>query len=325
MIIKNSNIRRSIVENRYVIFVIILGIILAFLVIRILNANAKEKFEQKKSETQNTMIVQEKKDTSSQAVITQTEVEKPVQQNNLKIIEEFIGYCNNKEIEKAYGLLSEECQEEVFSSNIQYFKKNYVDKIFQTKKMYETQAWVNGYQTQTYKVKIMEDILSTGKINSSKNNIEDYYTLVTKGDVTKINLNGYIGRQIIEKETVYSGIRVKLLYKDIYSEYETYKIEMENTTTNTILMDTQENVKTMYLESDEQNTYNAHSHEVDKTQLTIEPNQTTVITIPFNKLYSNQAIIRKVVFSDVILNYEEYMTVENKKQYIKRGTISIEI
>lgn len=325
MIIKNSNIRRSIVENRYVIFVIILGIILAFLVIRILNANAKEKFEQKKSETQNTMIVQEKKDTSSQAVITQTEVEKPVQQNNLKVIEEFIGYCNNKEIEKAYGLLSEECQEEVFSSNIQYFKKNYVDKIFQTKKMYEMQAWVNGYQTQTYKVKIMEDILSTGKITSSKNNIEDYYTLVTKGDVTKINLNGYIGRQIIEKETVYSGIRVKLLYKDIYSEYETYKIEMENTTTNTILMDTQENVKTMYLESDEQNTYNAHSHEVDKTQLTIEPNQTKVVTIPFNKLYSNQAIIRKVVFSDVILNYEEYMTVENKKQYIKRGTISIEI
>ena len=64
---------------------------------------------------------------------------------------------------------------------------------------------------------------------------------------------------------------------------------------------------------------------MDKTQLTIEPNQTTVITIPFNKLYSNQAIIRKVVFSDVILNYEEYMTVENKKQYIKRGTISIEI
>lgn len=325
MIIKNSNIRRSIVENRYVIFVIILGIILAFLVIRILNANAKEKFKQKSNQIQNTVATQEKKDTFDEAVITQTQIEAPIQQNNLKIIEEFMGYCNRQEIEKAYSLLTQECQEAVFSSNIQYFKKNYVDKIFQTKKMYETQAWVNGYQTQTYKVKIMEDILSTGKITSSKNNIEDYYTLVTKGDVTKINLNGYIGRQIIEKETVYSGIRVKLLYKDIYSEYETYKIEMENTTTNTILMDTQENVKTMYLESDEQNTYNAHSHEVDKTQLTIEPNKTKVVTIPFNKLYSNQAIIRKVVFSDVILNYEEYVGVENKKQYTNRGTITIEI
>lgn len=325
MIIKNSNIRRSIFENRYVIFVIILGIILAFLVIRILNTNAKEKFKQKSNQIQNTVAAQEKKDTFDEAVITQTQIEAPIQQNNLKIIEEFIGYCNRQEIEKAYSLLSEECQEEVFSSNIQYFKKNYVDKIFQTKKMYETQAWVNGYQTQTYKVKIMEDILSTGKINSSKNSIEDYYTLVTKGDVTKINLNGYIGRQIIEKETVYGGIRVKLLYKDIYSEYEKYKIEMENTTTNTILMDTQENVKTMYLESDEQNSYNAHSHEVDKTQLTIEPNKTKVVTIPFNKLYSNQAVIRKVVFSDVILNYEEYIAVENKKQYTNRGTISIEI
>ena len=74
MIIKNSNIRRSIFENRYVIFVIIFAIILALYLIRLLNANAKEKLSVKNSETQNTIVETQRRDTSSQSVITQTEV-----------------------------------------------------------------------------------------------------------------------------------------------------------------------------------------------------------------------------------------------------------
>ncbi len=325
MIIKNSNIRRSIFENRYVIFVIIFAIILALYLIRLLNANAKEKLSVKNSETQNTIVETQRRDTSSQAVITQTEVAESVQQVNTKVIESFITYCNQKEIEKAYALLTDECKEKVFYSNIQYFKQNYVDKIFTRQKTYEMQAWVNYYASQTYKIKIMDDMLSTGKVSTSQESIEDYYTLVTKENETKLNINGYIGRQQINKEANNNGIQVKILCKDEYKEYETYDIEIKNTTTNTILMDTQEKASSIYLVSSNEKNYSAFSHEIDRTELTIESNQTKTITILFNKLYSNQAIMRKVVFSDVIMNYEEYSRVEDKKQYTNRTTMHIEL
>ena len=236
MIIKNSNIRRSIVENRYVIFVVIFAIILALYLIRFLNENAKEKLKPK-NEIQNVAVTQPKVDTSTKPVISGTEVNKEQQENNTKLIETFITYCNNKEIEKAYALLSDECKEEVFSSNIQYFAKNYVEKIFTTKKMVTMQAWMNSYMN-TYQVKIMEDMLSSGKITSSENAIEDYYTIVKKGTTNKLNINGYIGKQQMDAKDQVNGIAITVLCKDIYKEYETYDVKIENTSTHTILLDT---------------------------------------------------------------------------------------
>ena len=94
MIIKNSNIRRSIYENRYVIFVVIFAIILALYLIRFLNENAKEKLKPK-NEIQNVAVTQPKVDTSTKPVISGTEVNKEQQENNTKLIETFITYCNN--------------------------------------------------------------------------------------------------------------------------------------------------------------------------------------------------------------------------------------
>ena len=77
--------------------------------------------------------------------------------------------------------------------------------------------------------------------------------------------------------------------------------------------------------SSKDNNYNAYAYEIDDTEITVEPSKIKKVTIRFNKLYSNQAIIRKMVFDDVILNYEEYKITTNKAEYTNRSTITIEI
>lgn len=77
--------------------------------------------------------------------------------------------------------------------------------------------------------------------------------------------------------------------------------------------------------SSKDNNYNAYAYEIDESEITVEPSKTKKVTIRFNKLYSNQAIIRKMVFSDVILNYEEYKIDNNKDKYTNRTAITIEI
>ena len=162
-------------------------------------------------------------------------MEQKQQQTDTKVIEEFIDFCNRKEIQKAYDLLTEACKEEKFKSNIQLFKSNYVDKIFVGKKTYTIQNWINTYQN-TYKIKIIDDMLSSGKISSSENTIEDYYTIETIGNETKLNIDAYIGRKESNQEVNSNGIKVKILKRNIYKEYESYDITIENQTANTILL-----------------------------------------------------------------------------------------
>lgn len=324
MIIKNSNIRRSLFNNRYVIFIIIFVIILLLYFIQVLNNNTKEKFEAENNKIQNTVSYTPKEDESSKATISGESINKTQQTNNTKIIEEFITYCNNKEIEKAYNLLTEECKEEIFASSIQNFKLKYVDVIFTSKKMCSAQSWMNSYG-YTYKVKILDDMISTGHISSSENAIEDYYTVVKKDDVYKLNINGYIGRKEYNKQVESNGIKLNIVCKDIYKEYESYDIKIENLTNKTILLDSKEKVDSIYLIGSNENNYSAFSYEVDKTYLIVEPQKEKKLTIRFNKLYSNQVLMRELVFSDIITDYETYEATLNKKDYTNRSRISIEI
>lgn len=323
MIIRNSNIRRSIFENRYVIFIVIFAIVLVLYLIQMLNNNKKEQPTIQNNEIQNTVIEQEK-DTSARPVITGNEISKDKQETNTKIIEQFITYCNNKEIEQAYNLLTDECKEKIFFSNIQYFKQNYVDRVFTTKKMYSIQSWISGY-INTYRITIQDDILSAGKLNSSQDKIEDYYTIIEQGNGYKLNINSYIRRVQINTQRQVNGISITVLCKDVYKEYETYDVVIGNLTSKNILIDSKEKVDSIYLVGANESNYYAYSYEIDINDSVIEPQKSKKFTIKFNKIYSNKVAMKQMVFSDIIMDYEEYKNTQNKKEYTNRLKLTIEI
>lgn len=322
MIIKNSNIRRNIFESRYVIFAVIFAIVLVLYIIQMINNNIKQEALSQNNNIENTQTT--KQDTSSQAVITGNEVPKDKQEVNTKIIEQFITYCNNQEIEQAYNLLTQECKEEVFFGNMTYFKQNYVDRVFTSKKMVTIQSWVSGY-LNTYRVTIQDDMLSTGKLNASQNKIEDYYTIIEQQDGYKLNINSYIRRESVNKQKQINGITISVLCKDIYKEYEMYDVVIQNETDKTILWDSKEKVDSIYLVGSNENHYSAFSYEIDQHDSVLEPQESKKYTIRFNKIYSNKTVMRQMVFGDIITNYEEYELTQNKQEYINRLRLTIDI
>lgn len=325
MIIKNSNIRRNLFENRYVIFAVIVAIILVLSLIQFFNKNAKESATIKANEAQNIVNIANRNNNNSSGTITTPDANQNIQDSKkdskVALIEEFISYCNKKEIGKAYELLTDQCKEEVFFSNIQNFKNNYVDKIFTTQKMYSVQNWMNS---ETYKIRILDNIISTGN-TSLQNAVEDYYTVVKQQSQYKLNINGYIGKKQMDRTAQQNGVKVTILCKNVYKEYEIYEVKVENTSDQTILLDSKEKTSSIYLMGSNEQHYDAYTYEVDQTNLQVEPNRTKILTIRFHKLYSNRATIEAMVFEDIIMDVKTYETQQDKKLYTNRMKMKIEI
>lgn len=321
MIIKNSNLRTVLFENRYKILGVIIAIILVLCVIRFLNEMAKQSNEETVKNNQNT-IKQSSTYKPEQTVIQGENISSSQQEKNDNIMDNFIQYCNQKEVEKAYNLLTDECKEVIFDSKIQNFEQDYINKIFNTQKTYSMQSWIQASGSYTYKIKIMEDILSTGKTGDY---IEDYYTIVNKNGEYKLNINSYVGRRDINKSAEKDNISITVNTKDIYMDYEIYNIKVQNSSDKTIILDSKRNEKTAYITGSNSTTYSALMYEVNDFYLNIKPRIYRNINIRFNKIYNAKIKSETMSFTDIISDAENYNKLQNKRDYKDILKITIDL
>ena len=92
-----------------------------------------------------------------------------------------------------------------------------------------------------------------------------------------------------------------------------------------ILQDSKEDVDSIYLIGSNSSKYSGFTYELDEIKTVIPENTSKNITVRFNKIYSNKAIMKKMVFEDIILNYDNYNASLNKKDYKDRIAITIEM
>lgn len=321
MIIKNSNLRTVLSENRYKILGVIIAIILVLCVIRFLNEMAKQSNEETVKNNQNT-IKQSSTYKPEQTVIQGENISSSQQEKNDNVMDNFIQYCNKKEVEKAYNLLTDECKEVIFDSKIQNFEQDYINKIFNTQKTYSMQSWIQASGSYTYKIKIMEDILSTGKTGDY---IEDYYTIVNKNGEYKLNINSYVGRRDINKSAEKDNISITVNTKDIYMDYEIYNIKVQNSSDKTIILDSKRNEKTAYITGSNSTTYSAFMYEVNDFYLNIKPRIYRNINIRFNKIYNAKIKSETMSFTDIISDAENYNKLQNKRDYKDILKITIDL
>lgn len=206
-------------KNRKIFWVIVFIAIIVINLPRVLNEYAKDKKEKSSSISNNTTTYGNK----SYSVISEETVKEEVNTENTNIINSFIDFCNNGNIEKSYQILSKNCKEKLYPT-INEFADKYYNKIFNNKKSYEMQAWVSNGNYYTYKVNLKEDILSTGNANSAS--IEDYYTIVYEDGTFKLNINSYIGNVEINKFNEIDSAKIEILSKDIFMDYEIYNINV---------------------------------------------------------------------------------------------------
>ncbi len=298
-------------QNRKKIFKIILIIVFILAIIQLLNYFSK--ISKKDVAIDNVSVVNNSNNAhqelvSNRSVITGEKISENKLNGDVDIINKFMDYCNEGNIERAYRLLSDDCREVLFETE-EDFRDNYYNIIFNNEtRLFTIENWTND----TYKVNISNDILTTGNITSET---MDYFTVVKQNDEYKLNIKNYIGKEKVNKETENNNITIKVLNKDIYMDYEIYDIQIINDSDNDILLDTKKDTKTVYLQDSKNVKYYAFTNEIIDNDFIVRKGKMKNIKIKFSSGLSSNRKIEYMIFSDLILNFNEYEDCENKEDY----------
>lgn len=305
------NIIRYYNQNKKTIWIAIIAIIIIIIAIQAINKIVKDK---NSSNNPNNIVNYQDYKNNPDINVLITEVE--VKENGELIIDQFLRFCNANKIEEAYALLTDSCKQELFPT-IEEFKGNYYSKNFSVKKLYSKEKYIGN----TYKIKLYEDILKNGDTK----NTEDYFTIQKENGITKLNINNYIQTKEINKTSENEYLKIEVTKRKIYKEYEEYELRVTNLTYKTILLDSKESTKTMYLKGKNSVSYYALPHEVLLDNLCIRPKATQSLLIKYNKEYNSNQTINQLIFEDVILNYDEYKSKVKKSEYTDRTIFKINV
>lgn len=297
-------------QNRKKFWTIVIVILFIFLIIRILNYAAKIQNKQKLNVTDeietNKSVYEPNKSAISEVVI-----DKNVYSSQNSLVSNFVNYCNDGEVQKAYDLLSSECKEELYP-NVQSFKQKYYDSIFNIKRTYSIKNWSDSI----YIVRYTEDMLSTGKVKSDST-FQDYIKIVNGG--RSLNISGFLGKEILNFDYQGNGVNIRVLEKTSYMDYELYTFEVQNSTGENIVLDNLSSNKTIYLTDKNNVKHYAIGNELTIDSLTVKDKYKKQISIKFDNPYIEGRVIKQITFSSVAVGFDE-----NKNEDYK-GIISCSI
>lgn len=304
-------------QNRLKIIITVLIIVFIIILIQAINgilASTKPDY------TSNNVYI---KDSSkpSESVISGGEVKEEVTEENTEIIKNFVSFCNKKEYQNAYDLLTQDCKEMIFLT-LDSFINDYCNKIKFNDIAYELELWYYTGNTYTYRITYFEnDMLATGKVNSS-NNIEDYITIVDSEEEKKLNINAFINKENINKTQNDEGIEITINTRSRYRDYESYDITIKNTTDKTILLSEGNNGNDICLVDGNDVEYDSIINEVPLINLEVAPGREKTLDIRFYKMYNLYRQIESICFKNIIIDKEMYIQDVNNAERIK---VSIDI
>lgn len=307
-------------SNRRVIWIAILAIAFTIILLQTLNNDAKKRNSEintndEINSSSNTTIYPN----NQEDFLSSNYNSEKIQDEKLKLISAFLEKCNNGKIKEAYDLLSTDCKEEMFPV-LEKFKNDYTDLVFNTAKTYDIKLWMSG-KYSIYKISIYENALAAGVVNN--NAIDSYYTVVEENNDYKININNFIAKEELNTENSNDYVRINVISRKIYIDYEEYEIKITNNTQKTILMDGYRKNNSMYLQDSVGGKKTAYTNEIPERLLIINPLLSITRTIKFNKSYTEKISSKGITFEDIILDYDEYKKQENKQEYSNVSNINV--
>ncbi len=269
-------------------------IALVLVLIRLANNNIQkeneETIENVTSEVRNNISY-----APSQSIISDSSISEENAEENINIIENFIDFCNNNQIEEAYNLLSTDCKEELFPT-VEDFYNNYYKDIFTEKKSFDTELWGNS-GIVTYRIKILSDIMATGIVSDEF--IEDYYSIISEDGNKKLNIKNFVSKVEINNKKSIEDIEFNVLNKKTYIDYKIVEVEIKNNSDKKVIIDTKENTESVYIRDMNGVGYGWYGHEIADNLLDLEPGESTNLEIKFNKMYNTNRKDKTIHFTDI--------------------------
>ena len=279
------NLRILYHNNKTKIWLILGIIIFVYVIIRMFNAQIKKENEEKiNNGTNQNFQVTTYLPSSQTSVMTNSSTTKENVKKDTEIIKNFIDFCNDNNIEEAYNLLSQQCKDELYK-NINDFYNKYYKNIFNEKKSYDIENWASS-KNITYKVKYLNDIMSSGTVNDEY--IEEYITVVTENNEKKLNVNQFIEKEELNLKRETDNLNITVVNKYVYYDYEEYEIIFENNTDKNIILDTKENTESVYIEDTKDVKYTWFGNEVPNSYLNLNSGESKRLRLKFNEIYTGK-------------------------------------
>lgn len=296
------NLRILYHNNKTKIWLILGIIIFVYVIIRMFNAQIKKENEEKiNNGTNQNFQVTTYLPSSQTSVMTNSSTTKENLKKDTEIIKNFIDFCNDNNIEEAYNLLSQQCKDELYK-NINDFYNKYYKNIFNEKRSYDIENWASS-KNITYKVKYLNDIMSSGTVNDEY--IEEYITVVTENNEKKLNINQFIGKEELNLKRETDNLNITVVNKYVYYDYEEYEIIFENNTDKNIILDTKENTESVYIEDTKDVKYTWFGNEVPNSYLNLNSGESKRLRLKFNEIYTGKKTDSTIYLTDVNIDGQE--------------------
>lgn len=242
------------------------------------------------------------------AIMNNSEVPKKLQEPIVELINKYISYCNNKQYEEAYNMLSEECRKALYP-NIDSFKI-YIDGVFNGKKEYYIQDYSNVDNTYIYSVSIFEDILATGITGKQLEYYEEKFVITNENGNLKLAIREYVGEEKIQN--VYEDDYIKVSIENMHQKYETqnYTVRISNRCDYTIVLadGTEDREILLGLKYENRNIKN-----LPYKGIVLYPGDSKTFDFEFVKFYDENEEVQSLIFNAVRV-LKSYSGLEDKKQ-----------
>ena len=295
-------------QNKLKVWAIVLAIILGWLMLQVVNNALKEA-----NQTQENMNNEETTSNvvsysnESQSIISGGSVSSKYSEDLAQIIDQFYTYCINHEPQRAYDMLSDDIKRIMYQTEELFEDLYYKDK-FEGNKQFSFQAWTISNDIYIYQIRIFENMLSTGKTDDDY--IEDFATIVPDGGSYKLNVNSYIGTEVINQKSEDDRLSVEVGAVDKYIDYEIYTLRIKNKTNEDIILDTRRKTNTCYVEDNLGNKFEAVLYENNEEDLQFFSQESKTIKIKFSDSYRELMEIQSIHFEDIV-NASEYSNDSN--------------
>ena len=308
-------------KNRKTIWLMIFVILFVLFIINVLDNFYAERSRRSNNSTSQQLNGTKNYEDESEAMVQGQITSEKKKQKFGELIDEFLEYCNNNQVDKAYGLLSNNCREKLYPTQDSFYN-GYYSRIFNAKKTYEFQLWSAIDKTYVYLVKIFDDMLSTG-IANTQDYIQEYISVVEEEGQYKLNIDGLVKTIDYNESESKDGVDIQVVDCDEYMDYSIYHLKVKNDTDKNILLNPIDSEDTINVKDNEQIEFDAVLMEQLEEDFLVERNTTKEIDVKFLRAYSTQTEARMLNFLNIIKDYDLYN--QNRGNYTDIVKITVNL
>lgn len=257
-------------------------------------------------------------------VLNSEEVPEKYQEPIQNLVDTYFNYCNNKEYEKAYNLITEDCRKKMYPTLEQF--TGYVNEVFEGKqKIYNIQSYSIVDNKYIYNIRILDDILANGTTDGYYY-YEEKLILIEENGEMKLSIGEYIGEENPEVSIEDDYMEIKIVNKTVEYDTETYTIQFRNKTDKCIVIldNKQNNEVVLDLGGKSRQPINFAG-----SRIVLYPNTTTTKEIVFSKYYDDGSTAQKIKFGAirVLTNYNDQVgtTQEDLDNAVKLYGLEVEL